>query len=73
MARARQNVVYELGWFDGRLGRGRVVALYVEGIELPSDLAGILYIPIDAGDAWKLRLGRELRAAGIKADLNNIT
>lgn len=72
MARARQNVVYELGWFDGRLGRGRVVALYVEGIELPSDLAGILYIAIDKGEAWKLRLGRELRAAGIKADLNNI-
>jgi hypothetical protein len=39
-ARARQNVVLELGYFLGRLGRKRTCALVVEGIEIPSDFSG---------------------------------
>ncbi|MCK4176995.1 TIR domain-containing protein [Aciditerrimonas ferrireducens] len=66
--RARQNVVLELGFFMGRLGRSHVVALHEQGVELPSDLDGILYVPL-AGD-WKLELAREMRAAGIDVDLN---
>ena len=62
--RARQNVVFELGFFFGRLGRARVALLYEEDIELPSDTDGIAYIPL-AGDGWKLVLARELDAAGI--------
>jgi predicted nucleotide-binding protein len=68
--RARQNVVFELGYFMGRLGRGRVVALYKEGVELPSDFQGVEYLPFDANGAWKLSLAREIKNAGLDIDLN---
>lgn len=64
--RARQNVVLELGFFFGKLGRRRVVALYEDGVELPSDVAGVLYKPLSGN--WHTELARELRAAGIAID-----
>ena len=66
MPRARQNVVFELGFFYGKLGRKRVCVLYEGGIEHPSDVDGIVYVSLDR--EWKLALGRELRAAGIAFD-----
>src|ERR1035438_187355 len=45
--RARQNVILELGYFMGRLGRARVCALHRGGVELPSDFQGILYVEFD--------------------------
>ena len=68
--RARQNVILELGYFIGRLGRERVCALKGAGVIEPSDLHGVLYVPFDDGGAWKLVLARELRAAQIVVDLN---
>jgi predicted nucleotide-binding protein len=49
--RARQNVVFELGFFLGALKRtsGRVVLLYEDAVELPSDLSGVVYINITKG------------------------
>lgn len=41
-SRARQNVWVEVGWFWGRLGRKRVMLLGKQGIEMPSDLSGLL-------------------------------
>jgi predicted nucleotide-binding protein len=69
--RARQNVVFELGFFIGRLGREKVCALYVDGVELPSDFQGVLYIPLDTSGAWRLILAKELKASGLDIDLNN--
>ncbi|MBI2831114.1 MAG: nucleotide-binding protein [Chloroflexi bacterium] len=69
--RARQNVVFELGYFIGKLGRGKVCALYAEGVELPSDFHGVVYIPFDTPGAWRLSLARELKASGLDIDLNN--
>jgi hypothetical protein len=40
--RARQNVWVEVGWFWGRLGRARMLLLGKKGVEVPSDLAGLL-------------------------------
>ena len=68
--RARQNVLLELGYFLGTLGRTHVCALREEGVEIPSDLSGVLYVPFDAAGAWKLRLATEIKAAGIGVDLN---
>ncbi len=68
--RARQNVILELGYFVGKLGRKRVCALKMDGVETPSDLHGVLYVPVDSGGAWKLALARELKAAGVNIDLN---
>jgi hypothetical protein len=60
--RARQNVVFELGYFFAKLGRGRVCALYEDGVELPSDVSGVLYVAL-GGSAWHLPVARELRDA----------
>ncbi|MFC1917340.1 TIR domain-containing protein [Chloroflexota bacterium] len=68
--RARQNVVFELGYFIAKLGRPRVRALYVQGVEPPSDYTGVLYTPLDSSGSWKLELAREIKAAGIELDLN---
>lgn len=49
--RARQNVIFELGYFYGRLQRqsGRVILIYKGNLEIPSDIAGILYIHTNSG------------------------
>lgn len=70
--RARQNVVLELGYFIGKLGRDRVLPLHSEGVELPSDIHGLLYVPIDKAETWKFALVRELKAAGYSVDANSI-
>lgn len=70
LARARQNVVLELGYFMGKLGRNRVVALVRGEVERPSDVDGVVYITMDEGGAWKFDLVKELRAAGFEVDLN---
>ncbi len=70
--RARQNVILELGYFVGRLGRARVCALRKGDVALPSDYLGVLYKAVDAGGAWKYELAKELRAAGVKVDLNRL-
>ena len=68
--RARQNVLLEMGYFLGRVGRDSVVALYHESVELPSDYRGVEYIKIDAEGAWMLKLARELKAASLPVDMN---
>ena len=72
MSRARQNVILELGYFIGKLGRSRVVSLYEHGIEIPSDMYGVVYIEIDNSEAWKFTLCKELKSAGYDIDLNKI-
>ena len=68
--RARQNVVFEFGYFIGRLGRERVCALAKGDIERLSDSDGILHVPLDDNDGWKMRLLRELKAADFDMDAN---
>jgi predicted nucleotide-binding protein len=70
--RARQNVIFELGFFFGFLGRGRVCAIYEKGVELPSDLHGVLYVEHDEGGAWIFAVAKEIRAAGYDIDLNKL-
>ena len=70
-SRARQNVVFELGYFMGKLGRERVCPLFKGEIEKPSDIDGVVYVPMDSED-WKLRLGQEMKNAGFPVDMNKI-
>ena len=70
--RARQNVILELGYFLGRLGRARVCALYEAGVDIPSDYSGVLFVGLDATDRWKFDLVKELLAAGFDVDANRI-
>jgi predicted nucleotide-binding protein len=66
--RARQNVILELGYFLGLIGRRNVVVLLSEGVELPSDYQGVIYKKMDAGGGWRTELLKELKAAGIDVD-----
>jgi predicted nucleotide-binding protein len=71
-ARARQNVIFELGFFFGLLGRGRVAVLLDQGVEQPSDIDGLVYIGLDLAGAWKQALARELEAVGMPIDYSRI-
>ena len=68
--RTRQNVIFEQGFFLGRLGRDRVVVLVKGDVEIPSDYSGVLFIPFDDLGAWKMQLMGELKSAGYSIDAN---
>jgi len=70
--RARQNVILELGFFLGKLGRRNVCALYEEGVEIPSDYQGVLFVKLDAEGAWQMSLAREMKAAKVPLDMNKV-
>ena len=66
--RARQNVILELGYFIGKLGRTHVCALYKGNLELPSDIDGFVYIKHEGH--WKFELAKELKAVWPEVDMN---
>ena len=66
--RARQNVILELGYFIGRLGRDRVCALKRGEVEIPSDFDGVVYEPFDEFGGWRSKLAKELDAAKYAID-----
>lgn len=70
--RARQNVIFELGYFFGSIGRKRVCILYKEGVELPSDIKGVAYVPMDDNGEWKQKIVREMESVGLLIDGNEI-
>lgn len=70
--RARQNVLLELGYFIGRLGRDKVCALKRGAVDIPSDFAGVVWEKMDEAGGWKQALGRELQAAGHIVDWNKV-
>jgi len=57
--RARQNVIFETGYFIGKLGRKKVIVLYDKKVEIPSDYHGVLYISLI--DNWKFNLQKEIK------------
>lgn len=68
--RARQNVIFEMGYFVGKLSRSNVFMLLDEGVEKPSDMDGIVYTSLK--DDWKTMLFKELQACGYKVDPNDL-
>jgi predicted nucleotide-binding protein len=70
--RARQNVILETGLFIGAIKRRNVALLYESGVELPSDMEGLMYIELDRGGGWRSELAREMRAAGLPVDMNKL-
>ncbi len=71
-ARARQNVILELGYFCGALGRSRVSVLVKEGVEIPSDYLGVVYTSMDSSGGWQIQLVKELKSAGLQFDANKV-
>lgn len=70
--RARQNVIFEFGYFIGKYGRERTLALVKGDMEIPSDYSGVLYVTLDDSDGWKTLLIRELKTAGFEIDANRL-
>jgi predicted nucleotide-binding protein len=70
-SRARQNVIFEFGFFVGRLGRTHTFALLQKDVALPSDMNGIIYIKLEDNN-WRFLLAREFKAAGLDIDMNKV-
>ncbi|GAA5479167.1 hypothetical protein Hhel01_02669 [Haloferula helveola] len=66
--RARQNAIFELGFFLALLGDKRVCCLCTPNIELPTNYRGPLYLELDKEGEWKKSLAREISAAGLGID-----
>lgn len=72
--RARQNVILELGYFIGKLGRENVLALVRKesgDLEFPSDYSGVLFTAF-VEDSWQLKLVRELKASGYQVSADDL-
>lgn len=67
--RARQNVVFEAGYFMGKLGRDHIVIIAESGIEMPSDLGGVVYTD---KTSWQIELLKELKAMGYKVSADKL-
>ena len=67
--RARQNVVFEAGFFMGKLGRENVVLIANPDIEIPSDLKGFVYTN---EKSWQIDALKELKTVGYAIDLNKL-
>lgn len=67
--RARQNVVFEAGYFMGKLDRSRVVIIAENEVELPSDMQGIVYTN---KNNWEIDVLKELKAMGYSIDFNKL-
>lgn len=71
--RARQNVIFEMGFFIGKLGRERVLLLLENDVEHPSDIDGVVYTPYDGDDgSWRGKLIQELKAHRYDVDANKL-
>ena len=68
--RARQNVVFEHGYLCAKIGRSHVCALVKGDLEIPGDLGGVVYTPMTSD--WKIKVAKELRAAGYQFDANKL-
>ena len=69
-ARARPNVIFEFGYFVGKLGRNRVCCLYKKGVVIPTDLSGLLYKEVvDSIESQAFAIIKELKAAGYKIEI----
>ena len=65
--RARPNVIFEYGYFVGKLGRDRVCCLYTGDVTLPSDLDGLLYKKfVSSVEEVAYAITKELRACGYR-------
>ena len=68
-ARARQNVVFEAGYFMGKLGRNKTIILSNGDVELPSDMQGIVYTN---NEEWRYKTLKELKAMGYAIDFEQL-
>jgi len=71
-ARARQNVILELGMFAGKIGREKVCILLAPEVDIPSDLRGMAHYELDKAGAWRFSVSKEMKDAGFPVDMNKL-
>ena len=65
--RARPNVIFEFGYFVGKLGRKRVCCLHKGSVSLPSDVSGMIYKGYNKSiEETAYSIIKDLKAAGYK-------
>lgn len=67
--RARQNVVFETGYFYGKIGRERTIIISSDNALNLSDLQGVVYVN---KNIWQVDVLKELREIGYKVDMNKL-
>jgi predicted nucleotide-binding protein len=72
--RPRQEVVFELGFLLGKLGKDKVLVLFRENanFEAPTEFEGIKAAAFDDRESWKLALIRELTGCGYTVDAERL-
>ena len=70
--RARQNVIFELGFFVVKLCRKKVCVLHKGDVEIMSDYQGVIYVDMDDAGGWQLKLAQEIQRAGMNVDVNRL-
>jgi predicted nucleotide-binding protein len=65
-----RDIVFELGYFRGKLGQTHVCVLYAsdfqqEVVALP-DLTGVTCIPLDAAGSWMMQFASVIQGAELK-------
>jgi predicted nucleotide-binding protein len=72
--RPRQEVVFELGFLLGKLGRNNVLVFQreLQNFDDPTDFEGMKVTAFDDRDSWKLALIRELTNRGYNVDPDRI-
>lgn len=70
--RARQNVILEMGYFIGRYGRDKIMAICESSVERPGDISGVVYTDATNEAQWSFELVKELNAVGYNVDANKL-
>jgi len=60
--RARQNMIFEAGYFLGKLGKNNMIVIAEQGVILPSVLEGYAYFKMDQEDKWKTDIAKKLKS-----------
>ena len=67
--RARQNVIFETGYFYGKISRKNTIVVASDETMSISDLKGVVYVD---KRSWELDVLKELRNIGYRVDLNKL-
>ena len=60
--KARENLIFEAGYFLGKLGKHNMIVIAEQGVILPSVLEGYTYFTMDMEEKWKEDLAKKLKS-----------
>lgn len=63
-------MVFEHGYLCAKLGRENVCALVKGNIEIPGDISGVVFVPMEKG--WEYQVAKELKKANYQINVNGL-